>query len=78
MSLSKNEELRSDRLMLVHHTDIQNVPQQICSQATRWHDESWVTKSASGGVAEVKALESAQKANKLITDATKGIEEQVN
>ena len=29
-------------------------------------------------VAEAKALESAQKANKLITDATKGIEEQVN
>jgi len=29
-------------------------------------------------VAKVKALESAQKANKLITDATKGIEEQVN
>ena len=28
-------------------------------------------------VAEAKALESAQKANKLITDATKGIEEQV-
>lgn len=29
-------------------------------------------------VADAKALESAQKANKLITDATKGIEEQVN
>ena len=29
-------------------------------------------------VGEAKALESAQKANKLITDATKGIEEQVN
>ena len=29
-------------------------------------------------VDEAKALESAQKANKFITDATKGIEEQVN
>ena len=29
-------------------------------------------------VAEAKALESAQKANKVITDASKGIEEQVN
>lgn len=28
-------------------------------------------------VAKAKALESAQKANKLITDTTKGIEEQV-
>lgn len=29
-------------------------------------------------IAKAKALESAQKANKLITDASKGIEEQVN
>ena len=35
-------------------------------------------KSMQDVVAEAKALESAQKANKLITDATKGIEEQVN
>ena len=64
--------------MLVHHTDRQNVPRQICSWATSWRNESSVTKSTSKGVAEAKALESAQKANKLITDATKGIEEQVN
>ena len=35
-------------------------------------------KSMQDVVAEAKALESAQKANKLITDATKGIEDQVN
>ena len=32
-------------------------------------------KSTSDGVAEAEAPESAQKANKLITDATKGIED---
>ena len=37
-----------------------------------------VPKNMQDVVGEAKALESAQKANKRITDATKGIEEQVN
>ena len=74
--------------MLVQCTDRRNVPRQIVfglhdgtmrAELLKTHLKSdGMPKNMQDVVAEAKALESAQKANKLIADATKGIEEQVN